>query len=60
MTAAVIFTKTYDGESIVDMGRDVHEAFDPRFNEAAKQITQDEHGFQTGQFVVSITWIKPD
>lgn len=52
-----LFKKMYDGESIVDIGRDVFEAFDTRFNELAKTIPQDEHGFNKGEFIVTIEWI---
>lgn len=54
-----IFKKDYDGESLYDMQRDVHEAFDSRFNPLAAQIPQDEFGFQEGTFTVTITW-TPD
>ncbi len=55
-----LFKKKYDGESIVDVGRDVFEAFDPAFNPAAAAVTQDEHGLQCGTFVVTVEWIPPD
>lgn len=42
-----------------DIQRDVHEAFDSRFNPLAEQIPQDEFGFQEGTFTVTITW-SPD
>lgn len=52
-----LFKKTYDGESIVDVGRDVFEAFDKDFNPPAAAIPQDDHGFQQGKFVVTIEWV---
>lgn len=52
-----LFKKTYDGESIVDVGRDVFEAFDKDFNPPAAAIPQDDHGFQQGEFVVTIEWV---
>lgn len=52
-----LFKETYDGESIVDISRDVFEAFNPTFNAPAKAIPQDEHGFHEGEFVVTIEWI---
>jgi hypothetical protein len=52
----IIFDKRYDGESIVDAGRDVSEAFDETFNEFAKGIPQDEHGLQKGIFRITIEW----
>ena len=35
-----VFDKSYDGESIVDVGRDVYEAFDESFNPVVKDIPQ--------------------
>ena len=55
----VLFKKEYDGESIVDIDRDVSECFDTRFNPAAAQIPQDKHGIQQGKFTVQISW-EPD
>jgi hypothetical protein len=51
-----IFEKTYDGESVVDVYRDVTEAFDADFNPVMQNIPQDQHGFQTGQFRVTVEW----
>lgn len=51
-----IFSKEYDGESLYDVGRDIHEAFDSAFNPLAKDIPQDENGFQEGEFIVTIQW----
>lgn len=55
-----LFKKTYDGESIVDVGRDMFEAFDKDFNPPAAAIPQDDHGFQQGEFVVTIEWVPND
>ena len=52
-----IFENTYDGESLYDLSRDVHEAFDTDFNELVKQIPVDEDGFHEGTFKVSIEWM---
>lgn len=52
-----LFKKTYNGESIVDVGRDVSEAFDSDYNAPAALIPQDEHGFQQGEFIVTIEWV---
>lgn len=52
--------KSYDGESLYDLQRDVAEAIDSTFNEEVKQIPVDKHGFQQGKFVVSITWFEDD
>ena len=52
----VIFEKTYDGESIVDLDRDVSEAIMEDYNPMVELIPKDEHGFQQGSFKVTITW----
>lgn len=54
-----IFAKEYDGESLYDLGRDIHEAFDEKFNPDVSNIPQDEHGFHEGSFIVTIQW-KPE
>lgn len=46
----LIFYKQYDGETIVDMERDIYEAI----NEA--DIPQDQYGFPEGTFTVKIEW----
>lgn len=56
MTTVTLLDKQYDGESIVDVGRDVHEAFDGRFTPAMEKIPSDEHGIPHGTFRVQITW----
>lgn len=48
--------KSYDGESLYDLYRDVAEAVDSTYNDIVKSIPVDEHGFQKGNFVVSIAW----
>jgi len=55
-----LFDKTYDGESIVDIYRDVAEAIDSRYNNLIDKIPQDRHGFQKGTFDVSIKWVEDD
>lgn len=56
-----IFKAEYDGESIVDMGRDISECLDGDFNPIAAQIPEMEDfpGFAAGKFTVTITW-TPD
>jgi hypothetical protein len=51
----------YDGESIVDMDRDVSEATNGDYNLKAQMIPEmeDSPGFWAGKFVVDITWV-PD
>lgn len=51
-----LLDKTYSSEELSDLSRDVDEAFDERFTPAAKGIPKDEHGFDKGQFKVTITW----
>ena len=45
-----IFCKEYDGESIVDLDRDIFEAL----NES--NVPQDKYGFPEGTFTVTIEW----
>lgn len=52
-----LLEKMYDGESIVDVGRDVHEAFSERFNPPTASIPKDEYGIQKGVFKVTIEWM---
>ena len=52
-----LFKKTYDGESIVDVVRDISEAFDKDYNPPAAAIPQDKYGFQQGEFIVTIEWV---
>ncbi len=53
-----IFNKKYDGESIVDLIRDIDECFDQRFNPIVTSIPEmeDSPGFMAGKFTVSVTW----
>jgi len=51
-----IFEKNYDGESLYDLGRDIHEAFEGDFNEVINQVPKDEHGFMQGTFKVTVVW----
>ena len=53
----ILFQHEYDGESIVDVDRDVSEAFSSDFNPAAAEIPVDEYGFQKGKFTVTIEWV---
>lgn len=54
----ILLDKKYDGESIVDLGRDVHEAFCPEFNPIVDTIPKDEYNFHKGIFKVTIEWIE--
>ncbi len=60
MSEKIIFNKNYDGESLYDLARDVHECFDHRFNPLVKDIPVDEYGFQKGKFVVSVKWMPSE
>jgi hypothetical protein len=51
-----LFEKTYDGESIVDIGRDIDEVFDDSNLEST--IPVNKHGFMSGTFVVTVHWKK--
>lgn len=57
--AQTLLSKQYNGESIVDVGRDVHEAFFEDFTPAVGLIPTDEYGIQQGTFTVTIVW-TPD
>lgn len=52
----IVFLKSYDGESLYDLSRDIDEAIDEVYNPIMKTIPVDEHGFQKGRFAVSILW----
>ena len=56
----ILFDEKYDGESIVDVERDVLEAFDTDFNPLLLNIPQDEHGFCKGTFKVTVEWSLED
>ncbi len=45
-----LLQKNYDGESIVDVERDVYEALND------SDIPVDEYGFAKGDYTVTITW----
>lgn len=50
------FCKEYDGESLHDISRDIHEAFDERFNPVIAEIPVDKYGIPKGVFKVTIDW----
>jgi len=56
----LVFDKTYDGESLCDLERDVVESLDSRYNPIVDQIPQDKHGISKGVFKVTITWVQND
>lgn len=51
-----IFSRKYDGESIVDMPRDVDEALDEDYNPDMKDIPFDASGFPKGFVKITIEW----
>jgi hypothetical protein len=55
-----IFEKTYDGESIADIDRDVSECFDAQYNSVMVNIPTNKDGFHKGSFVVTVEWIPED
>jgi hypothetical protein len=56
MKDIVIFNKSYDGESLYDLDRDVAEALDGNYNEVIDKVPQDKWGLHKGSFIVSIIW----
>lgn len=52
----IIFDKSYDGENLADVSRDVMESFSPSFNDKVKIIPSDSYGFAKGTFKVKVTW----
>ena len=56
MSTKVTFDKSYCGDEISDVYRDVSEAFEEPFNPVLLDIPKDEHGFQTGKFRIMIEW----
>ena len=53
--AMILFDKQYDGESIVDMDRDVNEFFSDSLIDDFS-IPQDENGIMGGSFRVIVEW----
>lgn len=51
-----VFKKEYDGESVVDLDRDISEALVTAFNPVIDLIPVDAYGFQKGTFTVTIVW----
>lgn len=55
----VLFSESYDGESIVDVHRDFSELWDERFNPIMSEIPSEE-GFWQGSFKVTVEWIEEE
>ena len=53
----ILHQKDYDGESLYDLSRDIHECFDGDFNPPSMEIPKDEYGFHKGTFRVTVEWI---
>ena len=51
----ILFDKQYDGESIVDMDRDVNEFFSDSLIDDFS-IPQDDNGIMGGSFRVIVEW----
>ena len=55
----VLLDKEYDSELLCDVGRDVMESFDPKFNPVAelvdKYYPKDKHGFSEAIYRVRIS-----
>ncbi len=56
MKRMVLFDKKYSGESVVDVYRDVDEAFREDFTPLMKMIPKDEYNIHKGTFRVEIIW----
>lgn len=56
MTCVTIFEKQYDGNSLCDMNRDLHEALNPEFNDKAERLEMDEHYMVKGTITVTMRY----
>lgn len=52
-----IFDKSYDSESLYDVGRDVAEALCADYNPIVESIPKCD-GFHTGMFRVIVEWVE--
>ena len=55
-----LFKKTYDGESLYDLGRDILEAFNSDYNPKVLQIPVDEYFIHKGDFIVTVEWVASE
>lgn len=51
-----LLNRTYDGEEMCDIDRDVNECFDHHFNPDVLKIPTIDGGFPAGRFRVVVTW----
>lgn len=51
-----IFKKEYDGESIVDIDRDISELMIADYNPNIGHIPTDKYGLHKGIFTVTVIW----
>jgi hypothetical protein len=51
-----LFSKTYDGESLYDLDRDIAEAMMAEYNDKWSEIPSDEYGIPLGEFHVTVVW----
>lgn len=56
MNSIIIHNKKYDGESIVDLGRDISEMLDKDMNPVCSSIPTDQWGLHRGVFHVTVQW----
>ena len=57
----IILLKTYYGEDLSDLERDIYECLDARFNPSASVVSCDEEdGMAEGFFVVKVEWVEPN
>lgn len=52
----IVFDKEYDGESLYDLDRDIHECMDSTFNSVIDTIPVDEYNLMQGTFKVTVEW----
>ena len=51
-----VFEEYYDGESLYDVDRDIHECLDSTYNKVVDKIPVDEYNIQQGTFKVTVLW----
>ena len=52
-----LFRKQYDGESLgQDVMRDLSESLTDEYNKLMSKIPEDDEGFMTGTFTITVSW----